>query len=244
MAETIGPVQAVNSVLEPALAEHGLSVRGRVLPGHDAALPETGLELTDGGNATAICLVGHGGGGFWPIFAAWRRAHPNLEEPLDGWSKAVIGPIAAAAGGEAVFPSDRPWRPFQQWAMAAEGLKASPLGMLIHPDYGLWHGYRGAILFGAAAVAKSGWTEAAVPATRPANHPCDACLDKPCLTHCPVGAFTRQGLVVSACRDHLKSDTGQRGCMVSGCRAREACPVGRNHRYGTEQIRFHMRAFA
>ena len=30
---------------------------------------------------------------------------------------------------------------------------ASPLGLLIHPDYGLWHGYRGALLFAATAHA-------------------------------------------------------------------------------------------
>ena len=29
--------------------------------------------------------------------------------------------------------------------MRAEGLKPSPLGVLVHPDFGLWHGYRGAI---------------------------------------------------------------------------------------------------
>ena len=52
-------------------------------------------------------------------------------------------------GGTAWFPSEKPWQPFQQWAMRAEGLKASPLGVLIHPDYGLWHGYRGAIGFAA-----------------------------------------------------------------------------------------------
>ncbi len=36
--------------------------------------------------------------------------------------------------------------------MAAEGLKPSPLGLLMHPEYGLWHGYRGAILFGEAGI--------------------------------------------------------------------------------------------
>ena len=59
---------------------------------------------------------------------------------------------AAEIGGQAIFPSDKPYMPFQQWAMQAEGLKKSPLGMLIHPVYGLWHAYRGAILMPASAL--------------------------------------------------------------------------------------------
>jgi hypothetical protein len=49
-----------------------------------------------------------------------------------------------------VFPFERPYLPFQRRAMRAEACYPSPLGLLIHPDYGLWHGYRGALLFAAA----------------------------------------------------------------------------------------------
>ena len=31
--------------------------------------------------------------------------------------------------------------------MRAEGLKPSPIGILMHPQFGLWHAYRGALLF-------------------------------------------------------------------------------------------------
>ena len=31
--------------------------------------------------------------------------------------------------------------------MRAEAVAPSPLGILIHPDYGLWHAYRGALAF-------------------------------------------------------------------------------------------------
>src|SRR4030095_137820 len=34
-----------------------------------------------------------------------------------------------------------------RWAMRAEAVAPSPLGILIHPDYGLWHAYRGALAF-------------------------------------------------------------------------------------------------
>lgn len=202
--------------------------------------------LSDGKPAAIICLVGHGGGGFWPRFEAWRQLHPEAPEPLDDWSKSVIGPVAALFGGEAVFPSDRPWHPFQQWAMAAERLKPSPLGLLIHPEFGLWHGYRGAILFDAAALAKLGVVEPWKPDDAPAGsstHPCDSCESKPCLSACPVGAFSPDGFDVNSCRAYLTTDAGGEGCMTTGCLARDACPVGREHRYGAAQIRFHMTAF-
>jgi hypothetical protein len=32
--------------------------------------------------------------------------------------------------------------------------------------------------------------------------------------------------------------------MNAGCRARDACPVGRDHRYPDTQVQFHMAAFA
>jgi hypothetical protein len=129
---------AVANALKPS----GLVPRGWLMPERGAA-----PLLTSGKPAGAICLVGHAGGGFWPVFAGWRQKNPEIADPLDAWSKMVIEPVARMAGGQAVFPSDRPWHPFQAWATEAEGLRRSALGMLIHPVYGLWHGYRGAILF-------------------------------------------------------------------------------------------------
>jgi len=225
--------------LDAALAEHGLCLRGWVFPDTSTvAMPSNGRA------ASAICLVGHAGGGFWPVFDAWRARYPGIADPLDTWSRTVIAPLAEAEGGEAVFPSDRPWQPFQQWAMAAEGLKPSPLGMLIHPDHGLWHGYRGAILFGPEALAELD-RPGAQASKREADptHPCDTCLGRPCLSACPVGAFSEEGFDVACCRGHLQTEAGQKGCMAGGCLARDACPVGRDQRYSPEQIRFHMKAF-
>lgn len=59
----------------------------------------------------------------------------------------MVGPVAEALGATAVYPFQPPWQPFQRWAMRAEDVQSSPLGILIHPDYGLWHAYRAALLF-------------------------------------------------------------------------------------------------
>lgn len=232
------PDFAVAAALEPS----GLQPRGWLAPDENSA-----PRLASGVIARAICLVGHGGGGFWPVFQAWHRKYPDIADPLDAWSKAVLEPVAALLGGEAVFPSDRPWQPFQQWAIQAERLKPSPLGLLIHPDYGLWHGYRGAILFAEArndGLSVPSDISAGTGEPRLADvHPCDTCSDKPCLSACPVGAFSLSGFAVSDCRTFVRTKAGMAECMVSGCLARDACPVGREYRYGRDQVRFHMAAF-
>lgn len=233
-------------VLTSTLAGYGLRPRGWVFCGTGAVHEERDFQLESGEPVSAICLIGHAGSELWPMFEAWHRQHSGIADPLDSWSKATINPIAAAVGGEAVFPSDKPWHPFQQWAMVAEGLKPSPLGLLIHPDYGLWHGYRGAILFGERARSGLSIPDCGKPgdaSDSAAFHPCDTCIDKPCLSACPVEAFTPAGFAAADCRCYLKSEAGRNGCMHSGCLARDACPVGREYRYNAEQIRFHMAAF-
>ena len=178
----------------------------------------------------AVVLAGHAGGSIWPWFQDGRRAEDN---PLDQWTKRVIDPIARQLEAEAVYPSDRPYRPFQRWARRAEPVHPSPLGILIHPDYGLWHAYRAALLFTAAI---------SLPQRADMPSPCETCAGKPCLTGCPVGAFSRDGFDDSACAGHLRSGAEPQ-CRTLGCQARDACPVGHPWRYGHDQIIFHMAAF-
>ncbi|KRD24155.1 ferredoxin [Rhizobium sp. Root268] len=192
-----------------------------------------GPALDDGGQARSVVLIGNIGGSLWQPFSAWRDAQPESAHPLDTWSKAVLRPLALRFGATAYFPSDPPWQPFQRWAMQAEGLKPSPLGILIHPVYGLWHGYRGAFGFQHSLE---------VSAPEATDHPCESCLRKPCLTHCPADAITLDGFQYQPCRTHLATEAGETGCMQAGCLARAACPVGAGYRYPPEQLRFHMAA--
>ncbi len=227
------PRPADLETIRAALQPHGLFLRGFVNFAEGEAAP----DLASGGSARSVALIGNIGSSLWSAFSRWRDTEPDSggSDPLDTWSKAVIRPIAALADATAWFPSDPPWQPFQQWAMRAEGLKASPLGILIHPVYGLWHGYRGALGFAEPIVA--------APAAH-AAHPCDHCPDKPCLTTCPAGAVHPETFDVPACRSHLRKPEGQSGCMVGGCLARAACPVGSDFRYNGAQLRFHMAALS
>ncbi len=196
---------------------------------------ETAQPGPSGRPARAVVLVGQAGASAWPHFVTWRQAQPkDLRDPLDTWSRGVIGAIAARLGARAVSPSDRPHAPFQRWAMRAEGLRASPLGILMHPQFGLWHAYRGALLFDVE-------TDTA-PATD-VLHPCDTCDAKPCIKSCPVGAHADAGFDHAACLAHVRSVAG-RPCMKHGCLDRNACPYGTSYRYPADMLAFHMASFA
>jgi hypothetical protein len=220
------------------LAAHGLMTRGAVQFGDNEISP----RLSNTKPARALVLIGHAGSSIWPYFKAWHKAQQHLlSDPLDSWSKQVIGQVASDCGGEAVFPSDAPYHPFQQWAMRAEGIKPSPLGMLIHPIYGTWHAYRGAILFD--NLTQSQFLKELNQPLQKLSHPCDACFAKPCLTTCPVSAFSDRGFAVKSCRSYLESTEGQ-SCVEVGCSARGVCPVGVEYKYAPEQLQFYMKAFA
>jgi ferredoxin len=222
MSGPLAILEQISEVLEP----HGIRVRGVVSFSDDE-----GPLLVDGSRARSVVLLGNVGSSIWPAFCRWRKTY-NGPDPLDTWSKSLIRPLAETFEATAYFPSDPPWQPFQQWAMKAEGLKASPLGILIHPEYGLWHGYRGALGFSIEIkVAKI-----------EADHPCDHCPEKPCLAACPVGAISLSTFDIPRCRSHLGNEAGRTSCMASGCIARNACPVGAQFRYNSEQLEFHMEA--
>ncbi len=214
------------SALANLLAPHGLIPRG--------ALRLDSCEAR-ALNAKSLVIIGHAGASIWPHFSKWLQNQPNAAaNPLDTWSEQVISGIAVKLGGRAIFPFQRPFHPFQQWARRAEGLKPSPLGILFHPEYGVWHAYRGALIF-----EEEIWIQEA----EEQSHPRDLCIGKPCLSACPVRAFSGEGYDAAACRSHLASGAGGE-CMGGGCLARLACPVGRDYVYGQEEMRFHMRAFS
>ena len=125
-------------------------------------------------------------------------------------------------------------------AQRADDVASSPIGLLIHPDHGLWHAYRGAFLFPVEV--------AGLPAVGTRLSPCLTCADRPCLSTCPVDAVRLTGGTVThydvaACTGHVHSGSSPH-CLDDGCAARRACPVAADGRYGPDQMRFHMEAFA
>lgn len=215
------------AAIDAALRAAGLCVRGAFHPAPDDAVP----ALPDGRGARTVVLAGLDGAAGWAAFERGRRDEPD---PLDRWSARALAALAARFGGAVVMPNDGPpWPPFQRWAQRGAPLHRSPLGLSIHPVLGLWQAWRGALLLAEPL---------ALPDVPAAPSPCDACAERPCLSSCPVGAFTAQGFDAAACAAHLRAPAG-RACRDGGCLARRACPVGREYAYGAAQQRFHLDAF-
>ena len=213
--------------IDRLLAGAGLFVRGAFHPA-----PDDGVRaLADGRAAETVVLVGNAGKAMW---SAFRRAVLDLagNDPLDSWVDAHLERAAKALGAEIVFATRKPWPPIQRWAMKAGGVHRSPIGILIHPEFGLWHVYRGALLFA---------RKLALPSMQAADSPCDTCAKKPCLSVCPADAFKPASFDMQACVGHVESPKGK-ACAAGGCLARRACPVGRAHAYVPEEGAFHMAA--
>jgi epoxyqueuosine reductase QueG len=184
----------------------------------------------DVAGAAFIILIGNVGLEMFRRFATERNERTAL---MDEWTKAVVDPLAASLHARAVYPFDSPHQPFLTWARKAGAGHTSPLGLNIHPHYGLWHAYRAALLFPVAFD---------MPRNSAGAHPCENCADKPCLTACPVTAFDGKAYDLAACGQHILSLAGE-DCMTGGCKARLACPVGKPYQYHPRQMQFHMRAF-
>ena len=206
--------------------EAGLAWRGAFHPG-----PE---DMPDDAACGTLVMLGFAGAAQWPGFTAAAEYRDGRPHPLDRWSHRVISSLARELGARPYFPFlGPPFAPFILWAEKAEPVHRSAMGMMIHPDFGLWHAWRGALAFEHRFE---------LPRRDLRPSPCDACRDKPCITACPVDAFASGDYDVPKCAAHITRREGAE-CVDTGCRSRRACPVGAEYRYSPEQAAFHMRAF-
>jgi ferredoxin len=208
-----------------ALALQGFLARG----GFHPTAPD---DAPDDAPGQTILIVGNAGPAMWRAFSKAREE--GGPTTLDVWTQRILGPVAATFGARAIYPFDGPpYAPFMRWAMKAEPVHPSPINMTIHPEYGLWHAYRGAFVIN---------ERLALPALQTNRSPCLDCADRPCLSACPVDAFSTATYEVDACAVHVRDPAGA-DCQSQGCRARRACPIGQDFLYAPDQAAFHMAAF-
>lgn len=207
---------ALSKALSPAPEQAALAIFGALHEGDET-----------------LVLLGPHEPGFWACFTASSEYQDGQADPLDRWSKRVIGGLAADWGGVAVFPSDGPpYAPFLDWALKTGQAWQSPVGMLVHARAGLMVSYRGAVrLRGRLSLAPAGAS------------PCESCAAKPCLSACPVGALNASmAYDVPGCQAHIQSAAGE-DCLTAGCLVRRACPVSQDYGRLAAQSAFHMRSF-
>ena len=176
-----------------------------------------------------LLMIGPKEPGFWPHLQA--QPEWNGPDPVDRWSRRVIGRVACDLGAKALFPfGGPPYQPFYSWALRTGRVWDSPVKLLVHATQGLMVSFRGAL-----ALAQT------IPLPPPAIQPCAACA-KPCLTACPAGALTGAGYDVPLCHTHLSQAAGT-DCMTRGCLVRSTCPAGAGYARMPSQSAYHMRQF-
>lgn len=184
-------------------------------------------------NQHSIALVGNIGSSYWNLFSQSPEFGDAGPDPLDRWSRRIASEIATQFSLTPIYPFEGPpYYPFQRWAQRAGNMLQSPLGVMMHPQHGLWHSYRFAFL-------GEGFDYQSAPAV---ESPCLQCESKPCLHRCPVDAFDGYNYDVDSCAAYLQQ-TAQAECHATGCVARYACPVAPELRYFPAQGQFHLRAF-
>ncbi len=208
--------------IDASLAPDHLEVLGGFHPGPEDGAPD---------GCRTFLMLGPREPGFWAHVSAAPEFADGKPDPLDRWSRRVIGRLACDLGAKALFPfGGPPWRPFIGWAQRTGRAHVSPVTLLVHDHAGLMVSYRGALALR---------EQIDLPPAPPT--PCDGCA-RPCETACPVGALGANGYDIQACHAFLDTEAG-RDCLDRGCRVRRACPVSERYGRRPEQSAFHMRSF-
>jgi len=215
----------------PALKTRLAEERLELLGGFAVAEGEAGFSA----GTRTLLLLGPAEPGFWAHLTAqpeWTQSQDEGQpDPVDRWSRRVIGQLACDLGAKALFPfGGPPYHPFYQWALRTGRVWESPVRLLVHAEQGLMVSFRGAL-----ALKES------LDLPHPALRPCDTC-PAPCLTACPAGALTETGYDVPGCHAFLDRPEGK-DCMTGGCLVRRACPVTQAYARLPEQSAYHMRQF-
>jgi len=209
--------------IDTRLAAHQLEVFGGFHPGPEDTVPK---------GSQTLLLLGPREPGFWPHVSAAPEFSDGTPDPLDRWSRRVIGRLACDLKAKALFPfGGPPFQPFFTWAKRTGRAWDSPVHLLVHDKAGLMVSFRGALAL-----------KQRIPLPPPPQAaPCKTCA-KPCLTTCPVHALTGAGYDVPTCHSFLTTPQGQ-DCLTQGCAVRRVCPVSQDYGRLPEQSAFHMRSF-
>lgn len=198
-----------------------------------AGLPADLLApLAPSAQDTQLILFGHAGRRLWErvqVELAGRTV--SAEHPIDEYSvRTVERWVRQALPGahvRFVYPFGLPVGQhvgLQHLGSLAGWHHPSPFMVGVDATWGSWFAYRAALL-----------TDSSLPPSAPEDlgNPCLSCAHKPCISACPGKALDSGTMEMQAChRQRLADDSP---CAL-GCVARQACPVGAEHRYDLSQI--------
>ncbi len=177
------------------------------------------------GSYRQLILLGHAGRQLWSALTA---SGLTSHDPIDDFSSLAASQwMAEAHPGhtyQRVYPGNTPIS-LQGLGKLAGWHHPSPMMIGLHPEWGSWFAYR-VVLLADTFFAPTRQQE--LPS------PCDACRNKPCISHCPAGALAGGNFSLDRCITFRKKIASP--CRET-CLARLSCPVGAAHRYSEEQLR-------
>ena len=206
--------------IEALAAPHQLMILGGFACDGDETLPN---------GTRSLIMLGPAEPGYWPHI----KAQPEWggPDPVDRWSRRVIGGMACDLGGKAIFPfGGPPYHPFYKWALRTGRVWDSPVRLLVQAEQGLMVSFRGALAL-----------KEQIDLPAPVPRPCDSCT-QPCLSACPAGVLGVGGYDVPGCHAFLDQPSGQ-DCMNFGCGVRRACPLSQAYARLPEHSAYHMGIF-
>lgn len=194
---------------------------------YDVRVPDD-LRLPSVGRPRALTVVIGNTRALWPVFRRALAADPGLaaaDDPLDTYAARVIGAAVADAcvpAGVAhairYAPEPPPRRIAMQRLAEVAGLATlAPSHLAIHPVYGPWFALRAAIVLDLDGPPP----RPAPPRACDCARGCQPALDRALAAGAPVGA----------------AELRERWRLWVA--VRDACPVGRAHRYADIQLRYH-----
>lgn len=180
--------------------------------------------LGDTSGFRQLVLLGHGGRRLWACVQASGIAS---EHPIDDYTvRTVEAWLAEHLPGRAyriVYPGAQPVG-LQALGKLAGWHHTSPFMVGVDSEWGSWYAYR-------AVVLVDFQFSAFFPVHR--GNPCLGCATTPCITACPADALAGGQFNLQTCSGfRLQTDSA----CAEGCLARQACPVGAEHRYEAAQI--------
>lgn len=216
-----GPWSSLSSASQASLASSLDGEQGGELDG---------AELLLTGNTRAL----------WSHFVAHRRAgapaEPGVDpefqraHPLDAYTEQVHRALAPQGCSLRFAHQVSPALPFQRLAAELGLCESGPAGLSVHWEYGPWFAVRGLYIFPRGIL--GGRPPSAGQPGRLKSH-CAGCrvdgVQQPCKL-----ALAR-ALEVTKTLDR----GGVAGAFEAWLAVRDACPIGRQHRYTSAQLRFH-----
>ena len=174
-----------------------------------------------GADPTATVLVIGNTKALWPVLEAWELALGPHDDPVDTYVTEVLRGATVDVDDvlDIRFSHEPPPRriAIQRLADRAGLAWLSPSHLCVHPEYGPWIALRAAVVLARPHV---GAEVLAAP-------PCDCaanCLPK-----------LQEAIAAGEPTDNAEMVAHWQRWLAM----RDACPIGRAHRYGDEQIRYH-----